>query len=310
MRPLSRSTATLLAGLFVALLISPAVFAAAPQAESEADDLFQAEKWQQAAQAYEAIVKNQPANGAAWYRLGYAQYKLKRYTPAISAFEQAKKNGFAPGRASYNAASCYALLNEKEKAFESLKQAAANGFADFKTLQTDPDIASLRDDARFPEIVEQVKHTARPCENLPVYRQFDFWVGEWDVSIPSGRKVGTNTIQKIAGGCALLENWSSLSGVSVGKSINYYDPAKKKWVQTWADSSGEIIPTEGELKDGAMRLEGELIGRGGKKSLYRGTWTPLDDGRVHQFLEESKDGGKTWNTWFDGYYKRRASSTP
>ena len=310
MRPLSRSAIRLLAALFVALLIFPAASSAAQNAASQADALFQAEKWQQAAQAYEAIVKSQPANGAAWYRLGAARYKLKRYAPAIAAFEQAEKNGSAPGRARYNAASCYALLNDKEKAFESLSKAAAAGFADFKTLQTDSDLASLRGDPRFPKLVDQVKRTARPCENLPVYRQFDFWVGEWDVSIPSGRKAGTNTIQKIAGGCALLENWSSLSGVSTGESLNYYDPAKKKWVQIWADSSGEIIPTEGELKDGAMRLEGELIGRDGKKSLYRGTWTPLDDGRVHQFLEESKDGGKTWNTWFDGYYKRRASSPP
>ena len=30
----------------------------------------------------------------------------------------------------------------------------------------------------------------------------------------------------------------------------------------------------------------------------------MPDGRVHQFIEHSADGGKTWKTYFDGYYVR------
>jgi hypothetical protein len=31
----------------------------------------------------------------------------------------------------------------------------------------------------------------------------------------------------------------------------------------------------------------------------------LPDGRVRQHWETSKDGGATWTTAFDGYYRRR-----
>ena len=34
----------------------------------------------------------------------------------------------------------------------------------------------------------------RPCENLPEFHQFDFWVGTWDVHMQDGRQVGVNTI--------------------------------------------------------------------------------------------------------------------
>ena len=282
--------------------------AAEQSVTSQADAFFEAQDWEKAAQAYESVVATNPSDGAAWHRLGLARYNLKRYTLAISAFEEAAKNGGPAARAQYNIAACYALEDEKGKAFDALAKAVAAGFVDFKTLQTDTDLQSLRDDPRFQKLLSQVMVEARPCENLPIYRQFDFWVGDWDVFTPAGEKAGTNNIQKAAGGCMLLENWTSANGIYSGKSINFYDASKKKWVQVWADSSGEVIPTEGEFRNGAMRLAGELIDRHGKKSLYRGTWTPLDDGRVRQFLEESKDGGKSWSVWFDGTYTRQAST--
>ena len=34
--------------------------------------------------------------------------------------------------------------------------------------------------------------TAPPCKARPEYRQFDFWVGEWDVQNPQGQTAGTN----------------------------------------------------------------------------------------------------------------------
>ena len=34
----------------------------------------------------------------------------------------------------------------------------------------------------------------------------------------------------------------------------------------------------------------------------RVTWTRKDDGTVHHYIEQSTDGGKTWQTFFDGIY--------
>ena len=296
--------------LIIGFLLAVALFPAAMRAQSssmeKADELFAAQKWDAAATAYEQAAKENPQNGRAWYRLGLARHNLKQWKEAITAFEHAEENTFAVPTARYNIATCYARMGEKEKAFDSLAKSADAGFTNLKAIQSDDDLNSLRDDPRFKKVAEQVERTALPCKFDPVYQQFDFWVGDWNVTVPGGQQAGTNSIQKIAGGCALLENWTSVSGGS-GKSLNYYDASKQKWVQVWADGSGEIIPTEGVFTDGAMRLEGELIDKAGSKSLYRGTWSPLPDGRVHQFLEQSLDGGKTWNTWFDGYYTRTSS---
>src|SRR5919108_895437 len=59
----------------------------------------------------------------------------------------------------------------------------------------------------------------KPC-SAPEYRQFDFWVGEWDVKTPKGTIAGTNRIERIEGGCALQENWRGTN--NTGRSINAY----------------------------------------------------------------------------------------
>jgi Tetratricopeptide repeat len=293
--------------LAFAMPLVPVIRADAQAPLAQANKLFAGGKWDEAAKAYEEIVKAEPKNGPAWYRLGMARHNLKQYDGAIAAFEHSEASGFLPAASRYNIAACYALAGDKDKAFESLSKAAQAGFAGFKTFEADEDLNSLRTDPRFKNASDQIKRAAFPCEFEPRYQQFDFWLGDWDVFNPAGTQVGTNTIQKIAGGCALLENWESVTGGN-GTSLNFFDASEGKWVQNWADGSGEVIRKEGEFKDGAMRLEGYLIHRDGTKSRYRGTWTPLPDGRVRQFLEVSPDGGKTWNTWFDGYYKRKTPS--
>jgi len=40
--------------------------------------------------------------------------------------------------------------------------------------------------------------TRTPCESIPQYKQFDFWIGEWDVTA-EGRKVGDSSIQRFSG---------------------------------------------------------------------------------------------------------------
>ncbi len=141
-----------------------------------------------------------------------------------------------------------------------------------------------------------------------VYRQFDFWIGTWDVYNPKGEKVGENVIQKLDNGALLLENWTSVKGTT-GHSMNFYDPARGKWRQIWADDQGTIIDQEGTFRDGAMHFEGDHIypdkGQGSRKELFRMSFTPNEEGDVRQFIEQSKDLGKTWYVWFDGRYVRR-----
>src|SRR5690242_596509 len=63
--------------------------------------------------------------------------------------------------------------------------------------------------------------TAFPCKEDPTRRQFDFWVGEWDVYNKVGKLVGHSLVQNVSGECMILENWTSTSGNYEGKSINF-----------------------------------------------------------------------------------------
>jgi hypothetical protein len=142
-----------------------------------------------------------------------------------------------------------------------------------------------------------------PCAEGP-FRQFDFWAGEWDVRDAEGKQAGVNTISREENGCVLVERWRSAAG-GTGQSYNYYDPSTGKWKQLWV-GSGILLHMEGGPHEGGMRLEGPLQYLGqGRTTILRGTWSLLADGRVRQLFEESQDGGKSWTTWFDGFYTRR-----
>lgn len=148
------------------------------------------------------------------------------------------------------------------------------------------------------------QNTAKPCATRAESRQFDFWVGDWNVQTPQGQVVGTNNIQLILGDCVLFENWTGGQGLS-GKSFNFFDSSTGKWHQLWLDDRGGVLRLTGELRDGAMRFEGESPAADGTKTLEKLTYTPQPDGRVRQVWEQSKDNGKTWKVIFDGIYIRK-----
>jgi hypothetical protein len=133
------------------------------------------------------------------------------------------------------------------------------------------------------------------------YRQFDFWLGDWEVFTADGKRAGANSIRRIHGGCALEESWRGASGMT-GSSFNIYTPSSGQWHQTWVDSDGLLLRLDGRF-DGAMRLTGETNGMDGARVSHRLTWTPQADG-LRQVWESSGDG-RTWSVVFDGTYVRK-----
>ena len=76
-------------------------------------------------------------------------------------------------------------------------------------------------------------------------------------------------------------------------------------------SGGNQVLIRGGLANGSMVLTGTLTTvADGKTKRFRGTWTPLDDGRVRQYFEESSDDGDTWTPWFEGFYARTDAQQP
>jgi len=145
---------------------------------------------------------------------------------------------------------------------------------------------------------------AKACTDPP-YSQFDFWLGEWEVS-EGGKAAGRNAIVKILGGCVLQESWVGASGMA-GHSYTLYDQARRRWHQTWVDASGGLLQLDGGLVGRSMVLEGvQVDAPTSTVTRERIRWTPSADGSVRQLWEYSGDGGRTWKPRFDGQYRPRA----
>lgn len=147
--------------------------------------------------------------------------------------------------------------------------------------------------------------TPAPCSS-PEHRQFDFWLGDWEVRGPAGKLAGTNRITRAFGGCVLHEHYDTGRGYS-GASFNIYDTGRRKWHQSWVDTSGALLQLDGGLVDGKMVLEGEVTNANGSKTRHRITWTPNADGSVRQ-LWESTDAAGAWTVAFDGRYTKVAAA--
>ncbi len=228
----------------------------------EAARLFEAKRWTEAAAAYQEIAAREPANGLALVRLARAR----------------AAGGDAAG-----------ALTALEAWFES-------GAGAYQVAMSLPELRTLHADPRFLAVVEPRK----PC-NTPEFRQFDFWIGDWDVEAASAPgSVSRNRITLINDGCTLREEYTTPAGY-VGTSLNFYDSTRKAWHQTWIDNQGGALYLEGGLDGGAMVLKS--VGADG--AVQRIRWTALDDGRVRQHWEQTADGGNTWTTVFDGYYTKR-----
>jgi hypothetical protein len=144
--------------------------------------------------------------------------------------------------------------------------------------------------------------TPTPCA-APEHRQFDFWLGEWEVRGPAGKIAGLNRISRVFSGCVLHEQYDTGRGYS-GASFNIYDAGRKKWHQTWVDTTGALLQLDGGLIDGRMILEGEAVTAAGAKTKHRITWTPNPDGSVRQLWESTNPTGD-WGVVFDGRYTKR-----
>lgn len=148
-----------------------------------------------------------------------------------------------------------------------------------------------------------------PCSN-PVYRQFDFWVGDWEAFGPKG-KAGDSKISIILDSCIILEEWTS-AGVQqglryAGKSFNTYNSATKQWQQTWVDNVGNTTAfVEGKYEDSKIIYKTKpFYFKKDSLAIRKLTFFNLGPDKVRQLGEISKDNGSTWATEYDLEYRRK-----
>lgn len=151
-----------------------------------------------------------------------------------------------------------------------------------------------------PILAQQPKEDSKT-----MYHQFDFWLGHWDVyKYGTDTLVGESRIETIIDSVGLLENYKTTRGAYQGKSLNKYNPEKKRWEQYWIDNSGLTLFLAGGIEEGKMVLSDEET-NASSTTINKITWEKLKGGTVRQTWTTSTDKGKTWKLAFDGIYKRK-----
>jgi len=216
----------------------------------------------------------------------------------------------SPLRTAMNNARGAARANDPVTAVVELQKMVDGGFTSVAFITSDTDLAALAGHPAYDKLIADMTVAAYPCEYDEQFSEFDFWVGKWDVHVPSGALAGHNEITREQRSCVLIENWTSASGGG-GMSVNYVDKITGEWVQVWNDASGSQINIRGGITEEGMLLTGTIhYVANAQTKPFRGLWTPLEDGRVRQYFEQSDDDGDTWVPWFEGFYSRPETEQP
>ena len=141
------------------------------------------------------------------------------------------------------------------------------------------------------------------CES-PGAHQFDFWLGEWGLTWDEDQR-GTNNIIRVLGDCVIMEQFDGSPSIPLkGMSVSTYNSETGKWHQTWVDNNGTYLDFTGEFKDGKMILSRQAV-RNGESFLQRMVWYNIKSQSLEWNWERSDDGGRTWETLWHIYYKRK-----
>jgi tetratricopeptide (TPR) repeat protein len=292
--------------LLIAASLSVHCTAQAPAA-SAANTAYQQQDWPSAARLYGELAQSSPKNPRYWYRLGVAQRATGQNEQALQSFQKAQANGLPIVLGGLEIAAAYTSLGQKDKAFETLAEAIQQGFNQPEKMNAEPAVQPLKSDPRFAELLEKAARNEKPCVYSAENRQFDFWVGEWNVvDASSGGTAGSSRIERELGSCVIWENWTSANSSYAGKSYNIYNADLKRWEQFWVDNVGGMMHFYGGMKDGVMDFyTDEMPQPDGSKLKRHLQFFNLGPDKVRQFSQGSTDSGKTWKVEYDFTYNRR-----
>jgi hypothetical protein len=297
-----------------AMFLSGSLFAQQPTSakSGKADSLFFASKWETASKEYIELLGAQNSNALLLNRLGFCFQNMGNYKKAFEYYEKSESNKPATAvlrMTLYSRmAKCYATVMDYKNALIALQKAMEAGYINFTDMDSAIVYQKIRNTDDFKKIRDSVYYHAWPCMANSHAREFDFWIGEWDVYATGTQLLqGHSFIERVSGGCLIMENWTSLGLPYNGKSMNFVD-STGKWQQIWVGASetgGPVFFVNGEYKDTAMRFV--FTGRGPNGNTIKGKFIFFNQGpdQVRQFQQTSNDDGKTWQTVYDFTYIRK-----
>jgi uncharacterized protein (TIGR02246 family) len=290
-----------------------------PQPAPPADQLqkaaahFAQQNWSATLDAYSALAKAYPSHALSRFRVGVALVELNRFAEGEASLREGERLGMPAGQAAYRLAQAAAQQGRSDEAIrELLRSASSRAFIPPSVVDTSRHLRTVRSHARWTEVLDAFDLFIHPCMHNARHREFDFWIGDWDVR-PAGQPAtgpaARNIVTADEDGCVITEHWRPGSG-SQGRSFNLYDRSLGVWRQTWVDNVGGQHDYRGNLKDGNMVFMGEIATPGlpGRRTT-RLTFFNISRDSVRQFNEFTLDSGKTWQVGYDLMYVRRAADT-
>jgi hypothetical protein len=137
----------------------------------------------------------------------------------------------------------------------------------------------------------------------PEQRQFDFWVGEWDVS-PTGSPVivAESSITLADEDCVVIENWRPFRNGSA-HSISMYDAQTRHWRQFYAGAAVPLATYTGNLdSEGVLRFDVDNSAPRTRMNYQR-----IDANTIRQWGEQFNETTREWSTQWDLTYRRRGA---
>ncbi len=119
---------------------------------------FAKKQWAEAADLLGRAADRGMRNSQVYGQLAFAQLSINRNEDAVRSYERAFEAGIPPGVATrgvayYNLACGYARLGRTDKALDALSHAVDEGFADRAGMESDADLAPLRQSPKYREIL-------------------------------------------------------------------------------------------------------------------------------------------------------------
>jgi len=161
----------------------------------------------------------------------------------------------------------------------------------------------------------QTSASPPPCQT-PEARQFDFWVGTWELIGRTRAQPGstrwqetrsTNTITSTMDGCVTREAFENVAPQRwTGMSVSVWSPRSHAWQQTWVDSQGSYIALTGGWHDGRMVLAtAPRLLPTGDTIVNRMVFHDIARDSLVWDWEASRDAGRTWELMWSITYRRR-----
>ena len=153
----------------------------------------------------------------------------------------------------------------------------------------------------IPALDTRAQAPAPGCTS-PESKRLDFWLGDWEATHSGGRS--RNRITKVLAGCVVLEEFRGLPGTPLdGMSVSTFDPATRRWRQTWVDNTGAYLDFDAALVDGDMAFERAFL-KDGQRVRQRMVFRDVTADAFTWDWQTSRDDGASWKTTWQIAYRR------